>query len=213
MKGVKFGSLHSYDTWGLLLSSKEIGSPEVKEKKVEVEGADGDLDYTEYFGGVKYGNRKLKFEFRKGSVSSIGFLALVSQIQDGIHGKRLTVTLDDDPDWYYQGRCRVSDFNHEKGIAIVNVEVDAEPYKLKKVATKATQAVTGTATIKLTSSRKPVVPTITTTAAMTIEFGSYKAAVQAGTFRLPELQLQEGQNTVTVTGTGSIAFEYTEGKL
>ena len=213
MKGVKFGSLHSYDTWGLLLSSKEIGSPEVKEMKIEIEGADGVLDYTEYFGGVKFGNRKLKFEFSKGGVSSIGFLALVSQIQDAIHGKRMTVALDDDPDWYYQGRCRVSDFNHNKGIATVNVEVDAEPYKLKKVATKVTQAVTGTATIKLTGSRKPVVPTITTTAAMTIAFGTYTAAVQAGTFRLPELQLQEGQNTVKVTGTGSITFEYTEGKL
>ena len=212
MKGVAFGSLHSYDTWGLLLSSKEIGSPEVKEKKIEIEGADGSLDFTEYFGGVNYGNRKLKFEFQK-AVSSIGFLALVSQIQDGIHGKRLTVALDDDPDWYYQGRIRVSDFSHNKGIATVNVEVDAEPYKLEKVATKATQAVTGTATIKLTGSRKPVVPTITTTAAMTIAFGTYTASVQAGTFRLPELQLQEGQNTVTVTGTGNITFEYRKGKL
>lgn len=212
MKGVSFGSLHSYDTWGLLLSSKEIGSPEVKEKKVELEGADGDLDYTEYFGGVKYGNRKLKFEFQKG-MSSADFLTLVSQIQDAIHGKKLTVVLDDDPDWYYQGRCKVSDFSHSKGIAAVNIEVDAEPYKLEKVATKATQAVTGTATIKLTGSRKPVVPTITTTAAMTIAFGTYTAAVQAGTFRLPELQLVEGQNTVTVTGTGSITFEYRKGKL
>ena len=212
MKGVKFGNFHSYSAWKLLLSSKEIGSPEIKEKKVEVEGADGQLDYTEYFGGVKYGNRKLKFEFQKG-VSSTGFLSLVSHVQGSIHGKRLTVTLDDDPDWYYQGRCRVSDFSHNKGIAVVNVEVDAEPYKLKNAATKVTRAVTDTATITLSNSRKPVVPTITTTAAMTIAFGSYTASVQAGTFRLPELQLQEGQNTVTVTGTGSITFEYRKGKL
>ena len=212
MKGVKFGSLHSYDTWGLLLSSKEIGSPEVKEKKIELEGADGSLDFTEYFGGVKYGNRKLKFEFQKG-MSSAGFLELVSQIQDAIHGRQLTVVLDDDPDWYYQGRCKVADFSHSKGIATVNVEVDAKPYKLKKVATKVTQAVTGTATITLSNSRKPVVPTITTTAAMTIAFGTYTAGVKAGTFRLSELQLQNGKNTVTVTGTGSITFEYVEGKL
>lgn len=213
MKGVKFGGLHSFYEWGLLLSSKEIGSPEIKEKKVDVEGADGHLDYTEYFGGVKFGSRTLKFDFSKGSVSPMAFLALVSKIQDAVHGRRLVVALDDDPDWYYQGRCRVSDFTHEKGIAKVTIEVDAEPYKLKKVATVVTKEVAESGRITLHNSRKPVVPTITTDAALTITYGGTSYAVQAGTFRLPELQLKEGSNIVTFKGTGTVTFEYIEGSL
>lgn len=213
MKGVMFGNLHSFDAWGLLLTSKEIGSPEIKEKKVDVEGADGQLDYTEYFGGVKFGNRTLKFDFSKGSVSPIAFLSLVSQIQAGIHGRRLVVALDDDPDWYYQGRIRVSDFTHEKGIAKVSIEVDADPYKLKKAATVVTKEVAENGRITLHNSRKPVVPTITTDAAMTITYAGTSYAVQAGTFRLPELQLKEGDSIVTFKGTGTVVIEYREGSL
>lgn len=213
MKGVSFDSLHSFREWGLILSSKEIGSPAIKESKIDIEGADGELDYTEYFGGVKFGNRTLKFEFRKAGISAREFLILLSDVHDALYGRKMTVALDDDSDWYYQGRCKVADFSHNGRIAKISVEVDAEPYKLKKTATKRTEAVLGTVGIMLTNSRKPVVPTITTDAAMQFAFkgNSYNAA--AGTFRIPALQLEEGQNAVTVTGSGTVTFEYREGRL
>lgn len=135
MKGVKFGNFHSYDTWGLLRTAKEIGSPSVKEKKIDIEGADGDLDYTEVFGSVKYGNRTLKFEFQKAMKPS-ELVSLASDIQDAIHGQKMAVTLDDDPDWYYHGRVSVKDFSWKKGIGTISIEVDAEPYKLKKEKTR-----------------------------------------------------------------------------
>lgn len=213
MKGVKFGSLHSYTEWGLILSEKEIKAPQPKTKAVDVEGADGELDYTEAFGDVKYQNRQLAFKFSKANIVPDGFLALFSVVQNALHGKKMQVILDDDPANYYFGRVAINDWKSNKRLGEIVIDVDAEPYKLKVAETVITQAVTDSATIILPNSRKPVVPTITTTAAMTITFGSFTAAVQAGTFRLPELQLAEGQNTVTVTGTGSITFRYREGSL
>lgn len=213
MKGVSFDSLHSFREWGLILSEKEIGSPAIKESKVYIEGADGELDYTEAFCGVKFGNRTLKFEFQKANVSAKEFLNLLSDIHDALYGRKMTVSLDDDSDWYYQGRCRVADFSHNGRIAKVLIEVDAEPYKLKKTATKQTEAVTDSADIVLTNSRKPVVPTITTDAAMQFVFMGNTFAASAGTFRIPEIQLEEGQNAVTVTGSGTVTFEYREGRL
>lgn len=213
MKGVKFGSLHSFYEWGLILSEKEIKAPQPKTKAVDVEGADGELDYTEAFGDVKYQNRQLSFKFSKANIVPDGFLALFSVVQNALHGKKMQVILDDDPANYYFGRVTINEWKSNKRVGEIVVEVDAEPYKLKVAETVITQAVTDSAEIVLTNSRKPVVPTITTTAAMNITFGSFTAAVQAGTFRLPELQLAEGQNTVTVTGTGSITFRYREGSL
>jgi hypothetical protein len=35
----------------------------------------------------------------------------------------------------------------------------------------------------------------------------------SGSYLLPELELVEGDNLVTVTGTGSITFTYTQGQL
>lgn len=213
MKGVKFGSLHSFYEWGLILSEKEIEPPKPKTKTVDVEGADGVLDYTEAFGDVKYQNRQLSFKFYKASIVPDGFLALFSVVQNALHGKKLQVILDDDPAHYYLGRVTINEWKSNKRLGEITIEVDADPYKYKVAETVVTRAVTGSADIILTSSRKPVVPTITTNAAMTIAFGGYTAAVQAGTFRLPELQLREGQNTVKVTGTGNIVFTYREGSL
>lgn len=213
MKGIRFGILHSYNDFGLILSEREIGSPAVKGKKIDVEGSDGELDYTEFFGGVKYGNRKLKYKFSKAGISPKEFLSFVSDLQDKLHGLQAEVVDDDDPNYKYIGRISVADFSCKNRIGEITVEVDAEPYKLKKTVTKVTQAVITSADIVLTNSRKPVVPTITTDATMTLAFGGHTAAVQAGTFRLSELQLNEGKNTVTVTGTGNISFEYTEGRL
>lgn len=135
MKGVKFGNYHSYDTWGLLLTTKEIGSPTIKEKKIELEGADGVLDYTEVFGNVKYSNRTLKFEFQK-ALKSSELVNFASDVQDAIHGLKMAVTLDDDPDWYYNGRVSVKDYSWKKGIGTITIEVDAEPYKLAQQKTK-----------------------------------------------------------------------------
>lgn len=213
MKGVSFGSLHSFTEWGLILSDKELGSPEIKEHKVDIEGADGELDYTEAFGGVKFGNRVLKFEFQRGGINTHDFLELLSEIHGALFGVRTTVELDDDSGWYYQGRCRISDFTQNGRIAKLSVEVDAEPYKLKKTVTRQNIAVSGSAEIVLPNSRMPVVPTITTDSEMQFSFKGNTYTAGAGTFRIPEIQLEPGQNTITVTGTGNVTFEYREGKL
>ena len=54
MRGISFGGLHSYRDFGLLLVSVDLGSPAIKERKIEIEGADGSLDLTDFFGEAKY---------------------------------------------------------------------------------------------------------------------------------------------------------------
>ena len=74
-------------------------------------------------------------------------------------------------------------------------------------------AVDGTRVITLTNGRKRAVPTITTTAAMTIGYGGGTWTNNAGTYTIPELELTHGENTVTVTGTGTITFTWQEGEM
>ena len=134
MKGVKFGDYHTYDSWGLLMTPNwEIGLPEVKEKKINIEGADGEQDYTDFFGGVKYGNRTLKFEFVYPTlVTGTEFMQKASEIADKLNGQKLKVALDDDSEHYYTGRAKVTGFSVKKGIGTMEISVDAEPYRLKK---------------------------------------------------------------------------------
>ena len=213
MKGITFGAYHSYNDFGLILSKKELESPAVKEVKQEIEGADSDLDLTDFFGEPKYENARHKFTFSTLAISATEFLSLSSTIKNALHGKMVRIILDDDPAFYYVGRVHVSRYHNERQIGTIVIECDCNPYKYKLEKTVVTKAINGAETITLTNLRKRAVPTITTTATMTIAFGSFSRAVSAGTFVIPELELVQGENTVTVTGTGTITFSYQEGAL
>jgi len=212
MIGISFGRYHSFKDFGLLLQGKEIGSPAIKVSKIDIPGADGSLDVTDYFGGAKFENVKHKFEFTT-IAPRTEYYSLFSTIKNAIHGKKERIVIDGDPSFYYVGRCSVSAFTNDKGAGFVTVECDCEPYKYKQNKTTVTKDISGTQVITLTNGRKRAVPEITTTAAMTIAFGDGLWTTSAGTYTIPELELVEGDNTVEVTGTGSITFTWQEGDL
>ncbi len=189
-----------------------MGSPAVKENRIDIPGADGTIDLTDFFGEPKYDDVKHKFDFTTTEPQS-DFLTQFSTVKNAIHGKKVRIILDDDPTFFYLGRCHVSSFTNEKGIGTVSVDCECEPYKYKIAKTVVTQAVNGTEVITLTNSRKRAVPVITTTAAMTIAFGDGTWTTSAGTYTIPELELVEGDNNVTVTGVGNITFTWQEGSM
>lgn len=212
MNGVTFGRYHSYNDFNLILTEKEIGCASVKTNYVEVDGAHGQIDYTEYFGEPKYKSRTLSFKFNT-IVSQSQFLELYSDVQNALHGRRMKIVLDDEPDYYYMGRLDISAFTNDKNIGQVSIDCICEPWKYRKDETVVTKAVSSSATITLVNSRKKVVPSITTTASMTIVYDGISTTVNAGTFTIPTLELAEGNNIITVTGTGNITFTYQEGGL
>lgn len=212
MKGVIFGEKHSYNDFSLLLAKVELGAPQAKVNKIDVEGADSSLDLTEYFGSTKYENVVHKFDFVTIAPPST-FTTLFSTIKNYLHGKKMRIVLDDDPSFYYAGRLSVSSFTSDRGIGHITIDADCEPYKLKSEKTIVTQTISGSGVVLLRNSRKRAVPTITATAAMTIRFNESTWGVSAGTFVIPELELYEFSNTIQVEGTGTITFEWQEGAL
>ena len=214
MKGIRFGGLHTYDDLNLILSKKEIGSPAVKTKKIDVEGADGELDLTDFFGEPKYENVRHKFEFST-IIPQAMFITQFSDIKNALHGKKLKIILDDEPGAYYVGRLFVSSFTDEKGIGKVTIEADCEPWKYKAALTVIRQAITEAATITLVNARKRAVPEvrIETDDKLRLTFGFNVWDLGAGSYTLPELELVAGENVVEVTGAGTITFTYQEGDL
>lgn len=215
MKGVTFGTYHSYDDFSLIMTSKEIAAPKTKTLKIDVEGADGSIDLTEFFGEPKYEDCTHKFQFST-IVPQSEFLTLFSTIKNAIHGKKLRIVLDDDSLFYYVGRCFVSSFTSEKNIGKIAVECDCEPWKYKAAKTVITQTVSGESTLSLPNLRKRVVPEvlIETDSALHIVYNTYNVwDLGGGSYTLPELELKAGENTVSVTGTGNITFSYQEAAL
>lgn len=215
MNGITFGNYHSYDDFSLILASKEIGAPTVKTVKIDIAGADGSLDLTDFFGEPKYENVIHKFQFST-IVPQSEFAATFSTVKNALHGKKMRVILDDDSHFYYVGRLTVSSFTSSKGIGSISVEADCEPYKYKLDKTVVSRAVNGTDTIVLTNSRKRAVPEvlIETESSLNIVYQVGNVwDLGSGSFTLPELELAEGDNSVTVTGTGNITFTWQEAGL
>ena len=215
MKGITFGNYHSYDAFQLILAAKTIGTPSPKTEAIDIPGGDGVLDLTEYFGEPKYGNRKLSFEFSSVVIPE-DFMSLFSMVQDALHGKKMKIILDDDPGWQYTGRISVSEWKVDRNIGKLTIDCDCEPYKYQITPTAITKSISGTSTIYLENSRKRVVPEVkvTSSSGLTVTFGNGSVwTLASGSYLLPELELVEGDNLVTVSGTGSITFTYTQAKL
>ena len=130
MKGITFGNYHSYNAFQLILAAKTIGTPSPKTETIDIPGGDGVLDLTEFFGETKYNNRSLSFEFSS-MVNPSEFMSLFSRVQNALHGKKMTITLDDDPDWYYIGRISVSEWKADRNIGKLTIDCDCEPYKYR----------------------------------------------------------------------------------
>lgn len=212
MKGISFDDYHSNRDFRLILKPKEMASPAVKVRKIDIEGADSSLDYTDFFGEAKFEDFVQKFDFST-TVPQSEFLSLYSTIKNALHGKKMRITLDDDPLFFYRGRVSVLPFTTDRGIGQVSIECDCEPWKYFHQETVAIINVNGSYDFNLRNTKKRVVPTITSTAKMTITFGGSTWTVNTGTTILPDFELVEGDNYVTVTGTGTITFKYREGSL
>ena len=213
MKGILFGDKHSYRDLHLILSEKEIGAPQVKTNTLDVPGGDGELDYTEFFGEVKFGNVQHKFTF---TTIQKDLPTQYSAVKNALHGKKVRIVLDDDPTFYYMGRCEVSSYKDQKGIGTIVITCDCEPYKYMDAKTVVYQKVDGVIDIPLLNSRKRAVPEVWIETASSLNIVYQQTNIwdlASGTYTLPELELVEGENIVTVTGTGAIAFTYQEGDL
>ncbi len=213
MNAVLFDDLHSYNDFRLILTSKIIGKAEPKTEKIEVPCADGELDYTEYFGEVKYNNRPLSFEFAT-IVKPSEFPALYSRVQNLLNGRRMKITLTEDADYYYIGRVSVNEWASSGRIGRIVIDVDAEPYKLKRAQTVINATITKPTVITCWNERKRVIPEITASSEVFIEQGTYSG--NEIIFGSDEIIFTQGQNFIRITplnGTADVTIKYQEGSL
>lgn len=215
MKGVSFHGFHSFRDLHLLMTGKEIGAPEIKRQTIDIAGSDGELDFTDFFGEPKFANVQHQFTFESIRPRNEQ-LSQYTDLKNKLHGKKGRIILDDDPSFFYLGRCSVSKYTNEKNIGKITITCDCEPYKYKLTETVVTKAVAGVEDVHLTNSRKRAVPLVTvqTNASMDIVFKEdFAWSLGTGSYMLPELELVEGDNVVTVIGTGTISFTWREAVL
>jgi hypothetical protein len=100
-----------------------------KTKLIQVPGTNTVIDLTEALTGeVKYETRTIRCKFCVIGGRS-NWPAVYSAILNEIHGKRMQIIMDDDPNYYYIGRVAVDEWESEKVTATIVITAEVEPYK------------------------------------------------------------------------------------
>ena len=213
MSDIRFGTKLARADYGLTVAPYAIPMPEPQTNFVGIPGRDGALDLSEAFGAVRYADRTIPLTL----YARAPFDTLLSAFAADVHGRRMNVIFDRDPAYYYDARITIEDVERHWGYCELSLECRAKPYKLEQFETAITVLPTGSATVTLTNSRLPVVPTITVSAEMTLTFTivgkDYSVTLPAGTHTVPALVLSEGDTETGIIGTGSATFTYRKGAL
>ena len=213
MSDIRFGTKWAHADYGLIVAPYAIPMPEPQMNFVEIPGRDGALDLSEAFGTVRYTDRIIPLTL----YARAPFDTSISAFAADVHGRRMNVIFDRDPTYYYDARMTIEDVERHWGYCELSLECRVKPYKLEQFETAITVLPTGIATVTLTNTRMPVVPSITVSAEMTLTFTiagvGYTINLAAGSHIVPSLVLTDGETKIDITGTGSITFTYRKGAL
>lgn len=185
----------------VLLDGYTLSPPEPKTTTVEIPGRDGVLDLTEsLIGDVSYNNRSMTFTFL--IVDLEQFEVVKTQVSNALHGRKFNFEMTMDPGYTYTGRFKIKSYTHmatwSHGICgYIEVEIDAEPYKLKSHYVYNLNA-TGGAMFNLESGRKKVHPIVEISAPARIRFKDVVYRIGAGRFQLNDILFEEGINEIYI---------------
>ncbi|MBD5632447.1 MAG: hypothetical protein HDP34_04390 [Clostridia bacterium] len=207
MKGAIFGSKHSVDDYRAIMNYARITTPTVKENYVDIPGGNSSLDLTEAVSGVTFNDGQISFKFT--------FLKEEdrSSMKNDLHGKKLQIVLEKEPEYYYDGRLFCRDGDYAGQIFELYIDARVSPYKQERQMTLHTEEITAAKDILLYNDRMPSIPVITVKGNISLTYNGISVQLSDGTYTIPEFTLLDGLNRVYVDGKGSLELQYRKGKI
>lgn len=192
---------------GLLLKSFQAPPPSPKLYRETIEGADGEIDMSEWAGEIRYNSRTVTIGFRDMSGN------MTAAVTNFLHGRKIKITHSGDLAHYYYGRCDSADTKTQRRVMDSEYVFTCYPYRRAANETRVTRLVAGTAEITLKAARESVIPTITADAKMTLNYQGSLYSVNPGTFTIPTLIITDSPEILTVTGNGNITLTWRDGEM
>ena len=203
----------AYYDWNIVLTKADIPFPSVKTSSVDIKGANGILDLSEVLtGDVCYGNRDIKLTFAM--MDDRDYYSTMTDIANYLHGKKVTLKLSNDDEYFYSGRAVISMCEYSYGKSSLVIKMSADPFKYSVTESNAFVNLNNeTKSLTLPNKRMRVAPTLVVTGSVTMTFEGKTYTLQAGEQQLLNFVLSEGNNTVSFSGTGSVKITYRQGAL
>ena len=156
---------------------------------------------------------------------------LCSQIARVLHGKAIRCILPDDPNYYYDGRFSLQTSKGNDVDADFVIIGDVYPFKLECYTAAEDWlwdtfsfehgiirayngiSVSGESTVTIIGSDMPVVPEITCSETMNVEFENQTFQLAKGINKNYDVILKEGENIMKFTGNGTVTIDFRGGIL
>lgn len=208
MYGAVFGDRYSREDYGAIMNYARIMPPAVKEVYVDIDGGDSAIDLTEAVGGVAYEDAKIEFKFTLFSGEK------TERMRNDLHGRRMEIVLEREPDYYYQGRVSCTKVEQDGRLYEAYFTARVHPYKCERRESIHTAEVSGTEKeVLLQNDRMPVMPRIEVSGNVQLVYGGIRYRMGPGMYQIPEIMLKEGMNRIRLSGSGKVRFCYKKGRL
>jgi len=205
--GAVFGGRHSREDYGAVMNYARVTPPAVKENYVDIAGGNSSIDLTEAVGGVAFEDGKIAFKF------TLFDSERRERMKNDLHGKRMKIVLEREPEYFYEGRVSVTSESLEGNLFELCMEARVAPYKTEHRLTIHEETVKADREILLSNDRMPAMPVITVRGNIRVSFEGSSFLLRTGTYEIPEITLHEGINRLRVSGDGGIRLEYRKGRL
>ena len=214
-------TINSWTDWHLVPSSRPvIQPPKPKKTMIDIPGSSNRIDLTETLAGdVTYSNRTGSIEFIVNPLrEEYTWYDIYNMVMNDVHGRRVKISLEEEPDWYYEGRVEVNNWASNEDYSRITLDYDLDPFKYDAQATTHTVALTSTEeTVQYTyNGRMPVLPRFEVTgnnATATISFKGTTYTITPTTGGIASVPFEQGTNTLQVQGSGTLTISYRGGKL
>ena len=189
-----------FERFGLSVTDGfELSPPAPVTRYVEVPGRNGALDLTDALGGEAcFSSRTMAFELLWVGDGLRGFEAVKTALSNFLHGRRLPFEWGRDPGYTYTGRLAVDSYASSARFGTVVLRAECDPYKMREPV-RLSCAAGGGAWFALPSGRMPVLPVFECRRETEVRGeGSAPVLLQAGTWKVRDLVLRQGENRVWV---------------
>lgn len=236
----KFRGVDTYKDWHLVPTSRPtIAMPGIESKYAEIPGVDGSIDLSEFLrnGRPAYGNRNGSFSFEVENDHEY-WMTIYPKILNFLHGKKFKMVLEeDDPDYYWEGRFTMDQYNPGNGDwSNVSISYNVKPFK-RKIRKYSEGMVWDNFNFERDYDDTPVgmtdisvhnswtgiihgdgfpfeleVAVLSGTISVLFSGMTASESISAGTTKLVGHAVY-GNNTVTLTGTGRVRLDWRGGSL
>lgn len=201
---------------GWIRETIDFPIPQSQAETVTVPGRNSPIRFNEALGLVSFEPRAFTLTFSMLG-TRVKFDELVSKVSNRYAGRLCQVICSEEPNLYVLGTIEMSS-SYDPLIGkgqLVMESGDADSYRYHVDVTEV--VFTGSGTAVLVSDYMPVVPTVITTDETSLfwEIGSdtFRRTLSSGTWKIPELQLSFGDNSIQIESGGNTTFRYREGCL